>query len=70
MDNKRENNSLPTYLKMYIDEENSKYLNKQNITSNNIYKNITDNLNLHELHQYKESMKEGQSYWYSHLKKF
>jgi len=69
MENKPVDNSLPTYLKMYIDKENSKYLKKDSMTSKDIYKNMMDNMSLIELQEYRESMKEGQSCWYSQLNK-
>lgn len=69
MESKPFDNSLPTHLKMYIDEENSKYLKKDSMASKNVYKNMMDNMSLIELQEYKESIKEGQSYWYCQLKK-
>ena len=68
MENKPIDNSLPTYLKMYIDKEKSKskYLKKDSMASKDVYKNMIDNLSLIELQEYKE----GQSYWYCQLKKF
>lgn len=68
MENKPIDNSLPIHLKMYINKENSKYLKKDSMASKDVYKNMMDNLSLIELQEYKESMKEGQSYWYNQLK--
>ena len=33
----QENNSLPVYLQMYIEEENKKYLKQNNINKKSIY---------------------------------
>ena len=57
----QENNSLPVYLQMYIEEENKKYLKQNNINKKSIY----DDSYLDYL-EYKKELSKGYSYYYLH----
>ena len=63
MEKKPVDNSLPTHLKMYIEEENLKYFKENSISSST---DIMDNMTLIKLQEFKEAL----SYWYSELNKF
>ena len=63
MEKKPVDNSLPTHLKMYIEEENLKYFKENSISSST---DIMDNMTLIKLQEFKEAL----SYWYSELNTF
>jgi hypothetical protein len=57
-------NLLPEHLKIYIKRKNDKLL-KKHITNKNCFKNIIDDLLLHESVKVKEDMNSGYSYFYT-----
>ena len=59
-----EDNNLPEYLKKFIDEENKKHTEGKK----DFDKTLRKELNLFELQKQKEILKEGQSYYYTHLR--
>lgn len=57
--------SLPEYLKMYISDENKKY-HKQILDTSKRY--IDKDRTLSEIFEYKQSLNEGYSYYYSNIR--